>query len=182
MDKYITLKQQVLDLLQQKFPEDRHYYRGASHTINALNVVEEYIDYMRVGTYEAQILRLGVLMRDLGELTLVENGEDGIELVKKIMADAGYSFVQTKVVADLVKSTRQPHRPTNLLERIICDVDMEFLGREDHEEASEMFFQELLKNSMVSSREEWDQWQQEMLDNHKYHTPYGRERFMAVRS
>ena len=182
MDKYITLKEQVLDLLQLKFPEDRHYFRGASHTINALSVVEEYIDNMRLGTYEAQILRMGVLMRDLAELNTIEHGEDGIELVKKTMSDAGFTFVQTKVVSDLVKSSRRPHRPTNLLERIICDVDMEFLGREDHEEANEMFFQELLKNSLVSSREEWEQWQQDMLENYKYHTPYGRERFMAVRS
>lgn len=182
MDKYFTLKEQVLDLLRQKFPEDRHYYRGASHTLKAMDVVEEYIDYMRVGTFEAQILRLGVLMRDLGELNPVEHGEDGIELVRKTLSDAGYSFVQTKVVSDLVKAARHPHRPTNLLERIICDVDMEFLGREDHEEANEMFFQELLRNSMVNSREEWEQWQEEMLENYKYHTPYGRERFMAVRS
>ena len=182
MDKYITLKEQVLDLLQQKFPEDKHFYRGATHTINALQVVEEYIDNMRLGTYEAQILRLGVLMRDLGELNQIENGEDGIALVKKLMAESGFTFVQTKVVADLVKAARHPHRPTNLLERIICDVDMEYLGREDHEQASEMFFQELYRNSMVSSREEWDQWQQELLETHQYHTPYGRERFMAVRS
>ena len=182
MDKFFTLKEQVLDLLQQKFPENRHYHRGVSHTLNSLGVVEEYIDYMRVGTYEAQILRLGVLMRDLGELNTVEHGEDGIALVKKVMSDAGFSFVQTKVVSDLVNAARHPHRPTNLLERIICDVDMEFLGREDHDEASEMFFQELLKNSLVNSREEWELWQQEMLDNHKSHTPYGRERFMAVRS
>ena len=66
MDKYITLKEQVLELLRTKLPEDL-YYHGADHTLKAMDVAEEYIEHHKLGVHEAQILRLAVLLHDVPE-------------------------------------------------------------------------------------------------------------------
>ena len=65
MDKYITLKEQLLDLPKTKLPENL-YYHGVDHTLLAIDVAEDYIDHHKLGVHEAQILRLAVLLHDIG--------------------------------------------------------------------------------------------------------------------
>jgi len=181
MDKYITLKEQVLDLLKNKLPENL-YYHGVDHTLKAIDVAEEYIDHHKLGFHEAQILRLAVLLHDVGYTqSSLNHEEEGVKIAKELMSDLGYTFLQTKVVGDLIRATKVPHRPTNLLERIICDVDLDYLGREDYKQISELLFKELYENSMIDSREEWNKMQVDFLENHKYHTLYARNERQPVK-
>lgn len=181
MDKYITLKEQVLELLRTKLPESL-YYHGANHTLKVMEVAEEYIEHHKLGVYEAQILRLAVLLHDVGYVkSSINHEEEGAKIAKEMMSNLGYTFLQTKVVADLIRATRMPHRPTNQLERIICDVDLDYLGRENYKEVSELLFKELYENSMIDSREDWTKMQIDFLENHKFHTLYARNERQPVK-
>ncbi len=181
MDKYITLKEQVLDLLKTKLPESL-YYHGADHTLKAMDVAEEYIEHHKLGVHEAQILRLAVLLHDVGYVkSSLNHEEEGAKIAKEMMMNLGYTFLQTKVVGDLIRATKMPHRPTNQLERIICDVDLDYLGRENYKEVSELLFKELYENSIIDSREEWIKMQVAFLENHKYHTLYARNERQPVK-
>ena len=181
MDKYITLKEQVLELLRTKLPEDL-YYHGADLTLKAMDVAEEYIEHHRLGVHEAQILRLAVLLHDVGYIkSSLNHEEEGAKIAKDLMSNLGYTFLQTKVVGDLIRATKVPHRPTNQLERIICDVDLDYLGRENYKEVSELLFKELYENSMIDSREDWIKMQVDFLENHKFHTLYARNERQPVK-
>ena len=181
MDKYITLKEQVLELLRTKLPESL-YYHGANHTLKAMDVAEDYIAHHKLGVHEAQILRLAVLLRDVGYTkSSLNHEEEGARIAKEMMSELGYTFLQTKVVGDLIRATRMPHRPTNQLERIMCDVYLDYLGRDDYKEISELLFKELYENSMIDSREEWTKMQVDFLENHKYHTLYARNERQPVK-
>ena len=181
MDKYITLKEQVLELLRTKLPESL-YYHGADHTLKAMDVAEEYIAHHKLGVHEAQILRLAVLLRDVGYTkSSLNSEEEGAGIAKEMMSNLGYSFLQTKVVGDLIRATRMPHRPTNQLERIMCDVSLDYLGRENYKEVSELLFKELYENSIIDSREDWIKMQVDFLENHKFHTLYARNERQPVK-
>ena len=181
MDKYITLKEQVLELLRTKLPESL-YYHGADHTLKVMDVAEEYIEHHKLGVHEAQILRLAVLLHDVGYTkSSLNHEEEGAKIAKEMMTELGYSFLHTKVVADLIRATKMPHRPTNQLERIICDVDLDYLGRENYKDVSELLFKELYENSMIDSREEWIKMQVDFLENHKFHTLYARNERQPVK-
>lgn len=181
MDKYITLKEQVLELLRTKLPESL-YYHGADHTLKVMEVAEEYIEHHKLGVHEAQILRLAVLLHDVGYTkSSLNHEEEGAKIAKEMMTEQGYSFLHTKVVADLIRATKMPHRPTNQLERIICDVDLDYLGRENYKDISELLFKELYENSMIDSREEWIKMQVDFLENHKFHTLYARNERQPVK-
>ena len=182
MDKYITLKEQVLELLRTKLPENL-YYHGADHTLKAMNVAEEYIEHHKLGVHEAQLLRLAVLLHDVGYTnSSINHEEEGVKIAKELMSGLGYTFLQTKVVGDLIRATRMPHRPTNQLERIICDVDLDYLGRENYKEVSELLFKELYENSIIDSREDWIKMQVDFLENHKFHTLYARNEREPVKA
>lgn len=181
MDKYITLKEQVLELLKTNLPENL-YYHGADHTLKAMDVAEEYIKHHKLGVHEAQLLRLAVLLHDVGYTkSSLNHEEEGANIAKELMSDLGYTFLQIKVVSDLIRATRMPHRPTNQLERIICDVDLDYLGRENYKEVSELLFKELHENSIIDSREDWVKMQVDFLENHKFHTLYARNERQPVK-
>lgn len=181
MDKYITLKEQVLDLLKTKLPENL-YYHGVDHTLRAIDVAEDYIDHHKLGVHEAQLLRLAVLLHDIGYTeTSLNHEEAGARIAKEMMSELDYTFLQTRVVCDLIRATKVPQRPTNLLERIICDIDLDYLGREDFMEISELLFKELYENSIIDTREEWNKMQIDFLENHTYHTFFGRKERQPVK-
>ena len=84
MDKYITLKEQVLELLRTKLPESL-YYHGADHTLKVMQVAEEYIEHHKLGVHEAQILRLAVLLHDVGYTkSSLNHEEEGAKIAKEM--------------------------------------------------------------------------------------------------
>ena len=93
MDKYITLKEQVLELLRTKLPESL-YYHGADHTLKAMDVAEDYIAHHKLGVHEAKILRLAVLLRDVGYTkSSLNHEEDGLPRQGRLQRDQR-AFVQ----------------------------------------------------------------------------------------
>jgi hypothetical protein len=69
-------------------------------------------------------------------------------------------------------STRVPQKPNNQLERIICDADLDYLGRKDFLSISSNFYNELKDYDLVESKNEWDQIQIKFIQNHHFFTEY----------
>lgn len=67
-------------------------------------------------------------------------------------------------------ATKIPQQPHNLLEQIICDADLDYLGRDDFYKIGETLRKEFLHYSIVNSDEEWETLQIKFLQNHHYHT------------
>ena len=69
-------------------------------------------------------------------------------------------------------ATRVPQKPNNHLERIICDADLDYLGREDFISISSDFYKELKEYRMVKNKNDWDQIQIKFLKSHHFFTEY----------
>ena len=82
---------------------------------------------------------------------------------------------EVRVVQGLIKATRVPQSPQNDLECIICDSDLDYLGRKDFYEISDKLYKELKKASVVSNENEWNKLQIKFLESHKYHTDFAKK-------
>ena len=71
MKKYTKLKKEVLVILNDKLPKNL-YYHGINHTLDALKVCEVYIAEEKVNEESAYLLRIGVLMHDIGFTVSIE--------------------------------------------------------------------------------------------------------------
>lgn len=67
-------------------------------------------------------------------------------------------------------ATSIPHRPESLIEKIICDADLDYLGREDFEERAERLFRELQYLQVVKDRHSWNLIQEKFLLQYQYFT------------
>ena len=175
MKKYMKLKKEVLVTLNAKLPKDL-YYHGIHHTLDALKVCEVYLTEEKVKEEDAYLLRIGVLMHDIGFTVSVENHEArGVEMAQELMYKHNFDSDDIKVVNQLILATEVPQNPKNHLEEIICDVDLDYLGRSDFYEISEQLFKELVAYNNIGSKREWNKTQIRFLENHKFHTDFAKK-------
>jgi predicted metal-dependent HD superfamily phosphohydrolase len=62
------------------------------------------------------------------------------------------------------------NKPINKLQEIICDADLDYLGRDDFEEIADNLRKELTEMGKIKSRKEWDEIQVKFLNQHQYFT------------
>lgn len=71
-------------------------------------------------------------------------------------------------------ATKVPQNPTGELSDILCDSDLDYLGREDFKPIAKTLFEELKTLGIVKDEETWNRIQVNFLKSHFYHTSYGK--------
>ena len=176
MRGYNKLRKKSFDLLLSELPEKLHYH-GIRHTISALDNCEDYIRHYEIDKYQAKLLRIGVLLHDIGFTVSMDDHElEGARIANELMTDLEFSKSDIKVVTELILATKLPQKPKNLLESIICDVDLDYLGRKDFYKISDLLYEELLERFDFFDKNEWNKMQIKFLENHTYHTEFAIKR------
>jgi predicted metal-dependent HD superfamily phosphohydrolase len=175
MTGYFKLRRKALNLLRNELSEDLRYH-GIAHTLEVLKVCNAYIRREKVSSYKAQLLRTGALCHDLGfTVSYYDHEEHSVVIAVDLMAQFGYSEKNKNVVIGLINATKVPQSPKNHLEKILCDADLDYLGRKDYSKISDLLFQELNAFGQISSREAWRERQITFLEQHEYHTPFAKK-------
>jgi len=181
MRGYNKLRKKSWHLLQSELPGEL-YYHSILHTVSSLKICEEYIRYFDIDRYDAKLLRIGVLLHDIGFTVSLDHHElEGAKIANELMIELEFTKSDIKVVTQLILATELPQKPKNLLERIICDVDLDYLGRKDFYEISDLLYQELLEKSQFFDKTQWNRIQIEFLENHTYHTEYAKKRRQGLK-
>jgi len=71
-------------------------------------------------------------------------------------------------------ATQMPPKPRNLLERIMCDSDLDYLGRSDFIPVSNTLYEELRKQEKIGSLNDWNKLQIKFISGHQYFTETAR--------
>ena len=117
------------------------------------------------------LLKIAALYHDTGFIETYSNHEErSCQIFLRDSANFGLNPSEIKEITDLIMVTKIPQQPKNLLQRIICDADLDYLGRDDFEVIGEKLRQEFFVYGVVQTEEEWDRLQLKFLTSHKYHT------------
>ncbi|MDH3323601.1 MAG: HD domain-containing protein [Flavobacteriaceae bacterium] len=176
MKGYIQLRQKALEILNTKLSK-KLYYHGVHHTLDVLNVCNQYLKRdNKISKYDAKILRLGALFHDMGfTVSNINHEERSAEIAEELMIAHQFSTKDIKVVKGLIMATRIPQSPKNKLEKIICDSDLDYLGRDDFYEISNELYKELKAYALIHNKKEWNIAQVKFLEAHSYHTPFAKK-------
>ncbi|MFY0674142.1 MAG: phosphohydrolase [Bacteroidia bacterium] len=169
------LKKHVFALLEEQLPENLRYH-GLHHTHDVLDSVERYIQEEGISNTKDQILlRTGAVMHDSGFIVAYQNHEEnGVKLAKEILPKFGYSASDIDVISGLIMATKVPQSPQNHLEEVLCDCDLDYLGRDDFEEISETLYHEWKDRGMVTDLIDYDTKQVRFLEAHSYFTNFAK--------
>lgn len=172
MKGYIKLRNKALEILHTKLPDDLTYH-GLAHTLDVLDVCNQYIRREKVNSYDAKLLRIGALLHDIGFIkSNIDHETRGVEIAKKLMTEFNFSQKDFNTVKGLIMATRIPQTPKNHLEEIICDADLDYLGRSDFYRISNELYMELRVYAEMNDENTWNKAQIKFLNAHKYHTDF----------
>lgn len=172
MKGYLTLRKYVLTKLKADLPVHLTYH-GIEHTLDVLNVCEQYIRRLNLGEEERSLLRIGAIVHDMGFLRGSANHEEiGAGMASDLMLELGMKNFQIEEVRGLVLCTKIPQTPKNELQKIICDADLDYLGRDDYPEISQRLYDEFKFMKVIQTDKDWKNLQINFLTAHYFHTPF----------
>ena len=149
----------------------RMTYHTAIHTADVILQIEILASGEKVSEEELLLLKTAALMHDVGFLISYANHEiKSVELTKEILPTYQYTFQQIDKIVKLIEVTRPNEKPTNKLENIMKDADLDFLGRLDYINISEKLFKEIVEFEKEMTHLEWMQKQRDFFVKHKYYT------------
>ena len=149
------------------------YYHGFHHTMDVLNATKLIIEFENIKGEDETLLKTAALLHDSGFLKGAhEHEKHGCELASELLPQFGYNTQQIDLINGMIMATKVPQQPQNHLEEIICDADLDYLGRDDFEYIATSLFRELKENSVVDTEENWNRIQVKFLSAHRYFTSY----------
>ena len=168
--EFLKLKQWILKKLKDELP-DHLIYHDVNHTLDVYNASITIAIREKITGKELDLLKVAALFHDSGFTATVKGHEEvGCELARKTLPKYGFDEKQIEQICDLIMSTKIPQSPKNLLQRIICDADLDYLGRDDFYSTGNKLFQELNATGMKLNEEAWNRLQIGFLDKHSYWT------------
>ncbi len=160
----------VLSKLEDGLP-DNLYYHNVKHTIDVVTQTELIGRSEGVSNEDMLILKTAALFHDMGHLINYDtHEEESVKLAKKILPEYHYTAKQISHICELIMVTQMPPQPKNLLEEIMCDADLDYLGRTDFVPVSINLYKELAERKKIDSILEWNQMQYAFIKNHQYFT------------
>lgn len=168
------LKTFVVGKIKEEIPATLTYH-GLHHTLDVLRVCNDYIKRLKINSEDAYVLRTAALMHDIGIMWNYQNHEEqGMDFVRNELPNWGYSQKEIDRICGMIQATRIPQNPTNILEEIICDADLDYLGTDKFYSIGETLFKEFIVYGVVKDEESWDKLQINFLDRHRYHTDFAK--------
>lgn len=151
-------------------------YHSRAHTKDVYKQSVRIAEAEGIGNEEMQLLRVAALFHDNGFLrTYVNHEVMSCHIFQEKTAGLDFSEQERKLITDLIMATKLPQEPHTHLQRIICDADLDYLGREDFFDIGDLLRREFLHFGIVSSNEAWEAMQLKFLTTHQYHTQCSRE-------
>lgn len=170
------VKAYVLARLARSLPPELRYHSIRHTSADVLPAVERLAALAGVNGDELLLLRTAVLYHDMGYMEQYANNEPiGAALARETLPDFGYAPDQVEAVTGMIMATQMPQAPQNFLEKLICDADLDSLGREDYLDTSHDLYAELIAYGASISLKAWYRRQLDFLSNHTYFTEVARE-------
>jgi class 3 adenylate cyclase len=167
---YKKAERHIMKILHEKLP-DNLYYHGIHHTYDVIQAAERLALMEGITDEQMFTLKSAATYHDAGFVEQYAKNEPvGIRMAEEILPKYGYVPEQVEEVAKLIRATIIPHDPQSHLEQIICDADLDYLGRDDFHAISDTLKMELKERGIIKGDREWDELQIKFLNMHKYFT------------
>ena len=172
--QFTDLQEVILDKLERELPKYL-YYHNVKHTVDVVTEVELMGWAEGITDEEMLLLKTAALFHDVGHTVQYDNHEYyGTVIARDMLPKYGYTPKQIDRICEIIMATQLPPKPKNLLENIICDADLDYLGRTDFVPVSNTLYKELHEQNKIGSLSEWNKLQVKFISGHQYFTKTAR--------
>jgi uncharacterized protein len=147
-------------------------YHGIAHTRDeVVPAVEALAGMEGISGKSLLLLLTAAWFHDLGYVeNAVHHELIGARMVLEVLPSFGYSQADIEVVRWAILATALPQSPTNLLEQILTDADLDVLGKPNFMKRNDDLRRELGFFGKEFSDEQWYNQQLKFIEGHQYFT------------
>ena len=168
--QFTDIQEIILDKLEKELP-DYLFYHNVKHTVDVVTEVELIGWGEGCSDEEILLLKTAGLFHDAGHIVAYDNHEFyGTEIAREILPKYNYTQKQIDCICEIIMATKLPPRPNGLLEEIICDSDLDYLGRSDFIPVSNTLYEELKAQNKIGALNDWNKIQVKFITGHQYFT------------
>ena len=173
--KFEALKDFISKKLSTELAPELMYHSFA-HTMEVYKAAQRYADEEKIVGEELHLLLTAVLFHDSGFIYQSVNHEErSCEVARSILPQFDYTAEEIDQICGMILATRVPQQPKTHLEQIVCDADLDYLGRNDYTSIADGLYEEMRMSGQIKSEKEWIDLQIRFLEHHQYHTETARQ-------
>jgi predicted metal-dependent HD superfamily phosphohydrolase len=166
-----SIREHVFTMLEKEAPSSLTYH-NADHTIDvarqALIIAEEEGITDKQNLFE---LEVAAIYHDTGLIHVYKGHEEkSCDRARRELPHYGVNTGIIENISELILATRMPQSPGNILQQIICDADLDYLGHDNYYKISENLRKEFMIYKIVENEEEWKRSRIAFLQSHSYFT------------
>jgi len=165
----------ALHRLRTELPVELHYH-DLMHTQS--DVMPAAVRLARMSDLheaDVRLLEVAAAFHDIGQIKVTLGHELlGIEMMSEVLPGFGFSPAEIDRVAGMILATRMPQTPLNDEQALLCDADLDSLGRTDFFATSKALWNERIDCGMAIPWQRWLKNQLQFLQSHQYFTPAAR--------
>jgi uncharacterized protein len=168
---YNSIYSHVIAKLQNEL-SPRLTYHSIDHTLDVLEQSQQIA--AREGIKDEKnlfLLKVAALYHDSGFIFIYSGHEEkSCELGREELPGFGLTAPEIEKICGMIMATKIPQSPKNKMEEIICDADLDYLGRGDFDSISNSLYEEFLDFGFIKNHEEWMKKQIGFFEYHNYFT------------
>ncbi|MEJ5303948.1 MAG: HD domain-containing protein [Bacteroidales bacterium] len=166
---FAPLRDFILDKLRTGLRHEL-YYHSIDHTLDVYDAVMRLAKLENLDAYETEILKTAALLHDAGMLiTYAGHEEASAEMARSFLPQYGYDETDITLVVNLILDTRMPQQAGGKLGQILCDADLDYLGRDDYFLISHRLRLEWIRTNLrQTTLRQWYELQVNFLQSHHY--------------
>jgi len=154
----------VLNLPQQ------YTYHTIEHIRDVVLQSERIAKKEKIDKSVIQDIKLAAWLHDVGYIWEPQRHEArGAEYATAILNEMKFPKSKISLITGMIMATKIPQSPKNQSEQVICDADLDYLGRDDYDTNSKNLLQEIELFKKITPKE-WLQIQEKFLKAHVYFT------------
>ncbi|OGU84064.1 MAG: hypothetical protein A2W11_12350 [Ignavibacteria bacterium RBG_16_35_7] len=171
----IKVSKYVIEKFNNSLPEGVTYH-DLVHTLEVVREVKKIGKYLGTTSEQMEMLLVAGWFHDMGYIDNYEDHEErSAEVCKDYLLEQGYPKNKISRIGQMIRSTKIPQKPSNLLEKILCDADLVHIGKKGFSSRSR-----LLRNEWENmcgkkfSDMEWIKTNIQFLSQNKFRTSYAK--------
>ena len=168
---YEAVKKFILDKLEKEL-DPRLTYHSISHTMDVLESAIRLAELEKLSSKEILLLKTACLFHDSGMLVTYGGHEEAsVEMCREVLPAFDYNDEDTAIINRMIITTKLPQCGSQKLDKILCDADLDYLGRADFFMiAHRLKYEWDILNIHPTTLQEWYKIQRDFLSAHRYFT------------
>lgn len=177
------VEEYAVNMILERSPK-QNMYHNLDHTKEVVNAVIEIATGESVTKEELEIITIAAWFHDLGYIEKTKGHEEiSAMFASNFLLNQDYDQTKIDKVIGCILATKVPQHPKNHIEKIMCDADLNHLGRKSFIDRNNLFrteFEFYFKRKLTES--EWLIKSIEFISQHNFFTDYAQNTFSEVQN